>query len=246
MAGVGVWGCGGGESAPPSSPPRLGARLADRLAVAFTLDAEGIGVQLRGEVLPATPHDPAARPVLNGAPAHLVFEVPVASDTGGRALQVAAFPVGEYRRHYLGGARAGFDRRFGVLRDILAAGTQAVEGEIPIFPQPDADQRFRARVAWVRFGGGRGVAFVTHLTRDASPPQADELTWVFQGLSDDGAWLVSALQPLVVEGLPASEDPRRVAAAVEALPAEAFTPALDLMRRTVESLRLTATPVPER
>lgn len=197
-----------------------------------------------GRPVPATitapiPHDPTARPVLNGAPAHVLFDVPVAS---GEALQVAAFPIEEYRRHYVGGARAGFDRRFGALRDILAAGAQAVEGEIPIFPQPDADQRFRARIRWLELPGARGVAFVTHLARDASPPTADELVWVFQGLTDDGAWLLSVVRPLEVRGLPASEDPRRVAATVDTLPVEAFTPDPEALLGALAGLRLVTNP----
>lgn len=206
-----------------------------------------LGVAAPGRVIPprriaAVPHRPEARPVLNGAPAHLLYDVPLPGAGQDGALEVAAFPVGEYRRHYVGGARAGFDRRFGALRAIIQAGELAEDGEIPLFPQPDADQRFRARIRWLELPGARGVAFVTHLARDASPPGEDELVWVAQLLTDDDAWLLSARQPLRVRGVPASEDPRRVAAVVDTLPAEAFTPDLDRLLAALGGLRLVTNP----
>lgn len=240
-------GCSGDTEPPPYTSPLLIARLAALEAGGFYVDASLFGATVHRSVIPAQPHDPGQRPVLNGAPAHLrvAFDNLVFPATVNyRDRQVLVYPVAEYRAHFLGGARAGFDRRIGALRAIIRDTTALIEGEIPVFPQVDADQRFRSRVRWIDFDGGRGVAFVTQYSRDASPPGPDDLVWAFQGLTDDGAWLVAIFHPIAVSGVPASEDARRVAAALDALPVSAFDPDPRLLESMVASVRFAAIPAP--
>lgn len=243
---AGFTGCGGGEQPAPYSPPGLEQRLAELLAGGFSFDPSTAGSPLRGEIVPGSRHDPGQLPVLNGAPAHLRFapgDRVLPATVNYRDQQVLVYPLAAYRSHFLGGARAGFDRRIGALRAIIRDTTAQIEGEIPVFPQMAADQRFRARVRWIDFEGGKGIAFVTQYSKDASPPGPDDLAWVFQGLTDDDAWLVAIFHPMTVTGVPASEDPRRVATALDALPATAFQPGLDLLERVAASVRFS--PVPQ-
>ncbi len=217
------------------------------LAGGISLDASPTGHQLHGEIVPANRHDPEQLPVLNGAPAHLRFafdDLAVPVEVNYRDRQILVYPLAEYRSHFIGGARAGFDRRIGALRAIIRDTAIQADGEIPVFPQVDADQRFRARVRWIDFDGGRGVAFVTQYSKDASPPGPDDLVWAFQGLTDDGAWLVAIFHPIAVSGVPASEDARRVAAALDALPVSAFDPDPRLLESMVASVRFSAIPAP--
>jgi hypothetical protein len=211
--------------------PWIPAALAEQLEAlrqgGVALEAGRTGAP---RVMPPIPYDPEARPVLNGLPAHL--EVPAGEYT------LLVLPVEAYRTHFVGGARAAFVRRFGALREIILAGGQEVDGEIPVLPAPLEAQRFRARRQWVTFGGGRGVGFITQFSDDASPPEPDSFEWVFLGLSDDGRWLVSLRSPLRVQGFPASEDPRRVAAALDTLPASQFTPDPAVLERIIRSLRV--------
>lgn len=233
-------GCGRAQDPPPYTPPGLEARLAELLAGGFTLDASAIGDRLRGEIAPASRHDPEQRPVLNGAPAHLRFAFDDAVLPAGvsyRDRQVLVYSLAEYRSHFLGGARAGFDRRIGALRAIIRDTAAQVVGEIPVFPQVDADQRFRARVQRIDFDGGRGIAFVTQYSKDASPPGPDDLAWVFQGLTDDDLWLVAVFHPISATGVPASEDPRRVAGALDFLPAAAFHPDPAVLAQVAATIR---------
>lgn len=240
-------GCGGGDPPVPYTSPLLTARLATMAAGDFVVDAAMLGTTLRVEVVPAQPHDAEQLPVLNGAPAHLVAvfgDDPLPTVARYRDRQVRVYPLPEYRTHYIGGARAGFDRRFDALRRIIQAGRLEVDGEIPVFPQVDADQRFRARVRWIAFDGGLGVAFVTQYSKDASPPGPDDLAWVFQGLTDDNAWLVAILHPISARGVPASEDARRVAAALDTLPVSAFEPDPRLLESLAAGIRFTVIPAP--
>lgn len=240
-------GCGGRDTPVPYTSPLLTARLAALEAGDFVVDASLLGTTLRVEIIPAQPHDAGQRPVLNGAPAHLVGvfgDDPLPAAVRYRDRQVRVYPLAEYRSHFIGGARAGFDRRIGALRAVIRDSTAQIEGEIPVFPQVDADQRFRARVRWIDFDGGRGVAFVTQYSKDASPPGPDDLAWVFQGLTDDNAWLVALFYPMTVTGVPASEDARRVAAALDALPDSVFDPDPRLLDGLAASIRFTAIPAP--
>lgn len=233
-------GCSGDTEPPPYTPPRLIARLAALEAGGFDVDASLFGATALRSVIPAQPHDPEQRPVLNGAPAHLrlaLGDTVLPTAVNYRDRQVLVYPLAEYRSHFIGGARAGFDRRIGALRAVIGDTAAQIDGEIPVFPQVDADQRFRARVRWIDFDGGRGVAFVTQYSKDASPPGSDDLAWVFQGLTDDGSWLVAIFHPIAASGVPASEDARRVAAVLDALPASAFRPDLDLLERVAASVR---------
>lgn len=240
-------GCGGSEPPPPYTPPGLEARLAELLAGGFTLDGSVIGGRLRGEIVPASRHDPEQLPVLNGAPAHLRFafdEEAPPTTVSYRDRHVLVYALAEYRSHFLGGARAGFDRRLGALRAIIRDTAVRIEGEIPVFPQVDADQRFRARVQRIEFAGGRGIAFVTQYSKDASPPGPDDLAWVFQGLTHDDRWLVAIFHPIAATGVPASEDPRRVAAALDTLPVSAFEPDPRRLESVAASVRFTVIPAP--
>jgi hypothetical protein len=241
-------GCGEREAPVPYTSPLLTARLAALAAGDFGVDASILGTTLRLEVVPAQPHDADLRPVLNGAPAHLVAvfgDDPLPAAARYRDRQVLVYPLPEYRSHFIGGARAGFDRRIGALRAVIRDTTAQIEGEIPVFPQVDADQRFRGRVRWIEFDGGQGIAFVTQYSKDASPPGPDDLAWVFQGLTDDNAWLVAIFHPITASGVPASEDARRVAAALDTLPASAFQPDLDVLARVAESVRFSPAPPSE-
>ena len=239
-------GCSGDTEPPPYTSPLLTERLAALAAGDFGVDASILGTALRVEVVPARPHDAEQRPVLNGAPAHLRFtfgDTVLPATMSYRDPQVLVYPLAEYRAHFIGGARAGFDRRLGALRAVIRDTTAQIAGEIPAFPQVDADQRFRARVRWIDFDDGRGIAFVTQYSKDASPPGPDDLAWVFQGLTADDAWLVVIFHPIMATGVPTSEDPRRVATALDALPAAAFQPGLDLLARVAASVWFS--PVPQ-
>jgi hypothetical protein len=81
-------------------------------------------------------------------------------------------------------------------RDIL-------KGDMPFLPLIDASEVLRARVRYVDFEGGKGVVFLTQFNIEDTLITNQALTYVFQGLTDDGAQYVSATFPVAAPFLPA-------------------------------------------
>ena len=73
--------------------------------------------------------------------------------------------------------------------------------EIPVFPGQNAGQVFHAQSQYVKFKGGTGIRFVTQYAQDAGPISNDRLTYMFVGLTDDGASYVFARIPVTDSAL---------------------------------------------
>lgn len=73
--------------------------------------------------------------------------------------------------------------------------------EIPVFPGQNAGQVFHAQSQYVKFKGGTSIRFVTQYAQDAGPISNDRLTYMFVGLTDDGASYVFARIPVTDSAL---------------------------------------------
>lgn len=73
---------------------------------------------------------------------------------------------------------------------------------IPLFPPQGAQQVFRVKPHYLNFVNGSGVAFVTYYAQDVSPVTADRVFYSFQGLTNDGKYLVTAFWPVTTALLP--------------------------------------------
>jgi hypothetical protein len=71
-----------------------------------------------------------------------------------------------------------------------------VSGEIPILPIFEATQNFYAQVKYISFRNGKGILFLTHYAIDPDIIRNHGLAYVFQGITDDGKYYVSAFFPV--------------------------------------------------
>ena len=76
-------------------------------------------------------------------------------------------------------------------------------GRMPLVPMYDVGEALRAKVSYLDFRGGRGVAFVAQFTIEDTIVSNQALAYVFQGLTDDGRFYVSAAFPVAAPFLPA-------------------------------------------
>jgi len=150
------------------------------------------------------------------------------------------------------------------LTGVLASMPKTFANEAPFLHFIDAHQEFRAKVRYLKFKNGQGLAYLTKFGVDAYPIFTNETPlYVFQGLTADGQFLVTATFPVNIPFLPKNFDavkpgslpfdPRhetddeptrkRVAAYVakitqqcEALPDEKYLPNLKLFDELLQSL----------
>ena len=78
---------------------------------------------------------------------------------------------------------------------------------IPVLPPSDEHQLVVGRVQYLGFPGGSGVRFITQSASGLPPINNQGLKYVYQAVSDDGAYLVSAVFPVEAPFLAQSAEP---------------------------------------
>ncbi|HVH11576.1 MAG TPA: hypothetical protein VM759_00920 [Longimicrobium sp.] len=196
-------------------------------------------------ILPPVPHIAGSVPLLNGEPARIRIgfdgdELPESVDPLQR--QMLVYPLDAYRALFPAGERVVLDERIAALRRLLADRPEFMDQEeIPVLPDAAAPQDFRARVRYLRFDGGAGVAFITRYTPAADSARSP-LVWTFQGLTDDGRYWISFFHPIEVPGLPDNDSPDVVGHYVDALHASLFTPSPDALAALARTVRVREPP----
>ena len=71
---------------------------------------------------------------------------------------------------------------------------------LPIF---NAGQMLTVQVEYLTFEGGSGVRFVSQYGQAAWPLNNQDIFYAFQGLTDDGSHIISAILPVTHPNLPA-------------------------------------------
>lgn len=84
-----------------------------------------------------------------------------------------------------------------------ARGRDYLRGRMPFVPMYDMGEAVRARVSYLDFRNGAGVAFVATYTIEDTLVTNQALAYVFQGLTADGRYYVSAAFPVAAPFLPA-------------------------------------------
>ena len=92
------------------------------------------------------------------------------------------------------------------LKRVLRDKPSHVDTAIPVLPWIDAVQAIRAHVKYVEFGNGKGILFLTQYNIEPSIINNDGLSYVFQGLTDDGQYYISATFPVSAPNMPKSFD----------------------------------------
>ncbi|TFH38101.1 MAG: hypothetical protein E4G99_00455 [Anaerolineales bacterium] len=89
------------------------------------------------------------------------------------------------------------------LKGALVAQARNIERVPFVMPGFNAAQMITTQVVYLPFEGGQGVRFVTQYGQAAWPINNHDLFYAFQGLTDDGVYLVTAVLPVTHPSLPA-------------------------------------------
>jgi hypothetical protein len=129
--------------------------------------------------------------------------------------------------------------------------TFAAQDTIPVLPVFNAAQVFRAHIKYFDFQNGSGVRFITQYDQAPIPINNSGIFYTFQGLTTDGNYYVAAFFPITHASLPAdfSDAPTvigddfliyldRTTQTLEAAADESFSPALNLLDETLQSLKV--------
>ena len=89
------------------------------------------------------------------------------------------------------------------LKAILDARPASLDRDVPFLPfGTDASQAFVSHFKYLNFKNGRGLIFLTQFNIEPSLVNNQGLMYVFQGLTDDGLYYVSARFPVTLPFLP--------------------------------------------
>jgi hypothetical protein len=110
--------------------------------------------------------------------------------------RIQVLPVAEYEAIHSQRAET-----IAELRQLLADRPLAPT-RIPFLPPIDAGQLLRAQVSYISFEGGSGVRFLTQYAQGLPEINNGQLCYAFQGLTDEGNALVSAILPVSHPSLP--------------------------------------------
>jgi hypothetical protein len=92
------------------------------------------------------------------------------------------------------------------LKKLLAVRPKDFSGNLPNLPFGNASMVFHSQMQYIKFQNGSGIRFLTQFAQDVSPISNDRLVYVFQGITDDGAYYISAMLPITHPSLPANYD----------------------------------------
>lgn len=112
--------------------------------------------------------------------------------------------------------------------------------QMPFLSETNAGQALSSNHKLVNFMNGKGLRYITFMTQGVGPINNDYLLYIYQGLTADGKYYVSATMPISAKALP---DPatvpdmmddvdgyyKRVSDMLDQQPANAFTPDLDYL-----------------
>lgn len=180
-------------------------------------------------------------PAMEGMPACLRFSfdedvLPRQVDFMKRQLFI--FPVDQYRKLFQKSERTGFDQRIKFLKDIFKGGHAALAPQIPVFPLATAPQVFRSQVHYLKFKKGMGVGFVTRVGNSETPTTNQNIFYTFQGLTNDGKYLVCFFHPIKATNLPVSEDASFAALYMDQLDPEQFIPKIEHLDAVIRSIEI--------
>jgi hypothetical protein len=184
--------------------------------------------------------------------------------------EIRIYPVDQYRAiiNQSEDLRKIIDEEFDSLKEAMNKKTTSFTYEAPFVAVLEAGQLFQAKVKYISFRNGSGILYLTYFCND--PTQGCKITnqalsYVFQGLTDDGRYFIYAIFPVKTVSLPLSDPPKdefgcfnpkgrpsfeeltvackkygqKVGGRLEPLPAGNFEPSLDLFDQTLQSLSVT-------
>jgi hypothetical protein len=185
-------------------------RTATHDGVSLTYDSS-LAREVRAETAPAAPLENADEKPDGVYPEHVAFTLvgmPNAPADSFHQPVIRVCPVDEYLKafsvspRYVRDARRTLDE----LRRLIRRRPATLKGNAPALPFPDATEVFHARVKYLRFRGGSGVAFLTQSQQDYELINAQHASYSFRGLTDDGRFYVSADLPFAAPAIAPARD----------------------------------------
>lgn len=206
-----------------------------------TLEASGLFEGLNVELVLGTPAG-AGAPWWEVAPQHqraTLLGYPVAASKA--QAQIFVYPAAEMAASGKAAAQA-----VAGLQELLQS-RQPGEA-LPYLPLSNDRQALHARVAFLDFHNGSGVAYLTQLNQGPVKINNTGLVYTFQGLTADGKFYLAAVLPVTHPELPAAAEVfaadlaqfpaylAETAAWLEQQPAASFTPDLAKLDALVQSI----------
>ncbi len=159
----------------------------------------GLGREIVGVVVPATPYDNSEPPGPMGAPSHIRYDM-----DGEERLWV--IPAQEYQAQWNAAGNSTVSDAITQLRLLLRDQPENPKPPLPALPPVPATNDLAARVRYVEFKGGKGIIYLARWAQDPSPVLASQVYFTFLGLTDDGKYVVGFRYPVLSSALPDTVD----------------------------------------
>lgn len=223
----------------------------------------GVADSIEGLMVPYQPI--MEGPGLSGMPEHLVygFNGESVDSFAGVYPQVRIFPIEQYKAMYEAVGNTAISDYITALQQQIVQGSTEVPTDmsqpLPFLPIFNAAQDLAANVKYLEFNNGNGYRFITHYGQAADAFLSGQIFYAFQGITDDGQYLVVMLYPLNTELLPETYDdvPQEVFDGImdgtgfeeyrqatitllDEATADQFTPNLDALDAMMGSMTITA------
>jgi hypothetical protein len=197
-------------------------------------------------------------------PQHRLFTFDLS--TGHREMYLAVYPVEDFPRMYSVNKESVeyMKAEINNLKKVLKDKDFRTENEIPFLRFYDATQTFQQKVKHFPFQGGKGILFLTFWQTQLELPSNRQLRYIYQGLTADEKYYVSAEIPVSVSFLQkdsaeeyegykipwgkefnaetvmksVAEVNKKVAKRLENLPQDKFSPNLKYFEEIISSLKI--------
>jgi hypothetical protein len=258
-------------SAPETGGEIFSGPLVSYGGVSFSIDPS-LAASVKAEIKPASPLQDKTDKPGGVAPEHIAFTFtgPYAALHEQSAFsppEIHIYPIEGYKQaysiepHYVALVEDEVQR----LKEALARRPRSFGDGIPYIDFVDAHQAFQAHAQYLDFQNGRGIFFLTQYVFEPTVINNQELTYIFQGLTNDGKYYVSATFPVSAPVLPDNDSeessqkdrlydsacltcpqygPRNraylksITRKLESLPPQQFQPKLTAFDATLRSLRV--------
>lgn len=174
--------------------------------VSFSYD-QMLADEISAKIIDATPiHDPSGNP--DGVlPRHLSLQFTGSyGDRRGYTPypEINVFSIDAFVKMFRHTDHSeGFDEKFRTLRSALSKQPAEFDGEYPFIPYLAATQLVHSHLSYISFENGKGIGYVTQFNHaDEVLINNKRLVYVYQGITSNGKYLVSAEFPLRAPFLP--------------------------------------------
>ena len=144
-------------------------------------------------------------------PQHIAFELVgtyAAKPESFIKPDIRVYSVQEYEQAYAADPKAKLEvvATINRMRPILRTRQLPVSTKIPVLPIPDGSYAFISHASFIRFANGVGLAFLTQGQQDEMPVNNQNLSYEFQGMTDDGQFYITAEFPVAASFLAYDRD----------------------------------------